>query len=134
MRNEYIVALAWVTAQLTVTSIAVALTQESVNKNLEEGKKISYWRAYAIYLNKETGQKVIAFCGLLSMLFLFPDFWNADINVMDLRLKPVKTWKENIMIYQRVTAYLVGGLIDLILILAFKKGAKAVERFADKIA
>lgn len=130
LNNETIVALGWVIGQLTVTAIAVMILQKKLNNSTPPGgTEIKYFNAAGIYFTKETGNIVIGICGLLVMLFIFPDYWDADINRMDLRLKPVKTWKERTMIAQRTTSLLVGGLIQLILILGFRKGARAVEKY-----
>lgn len=124
MNNETIVALGWLTGQFVVTAVAVKISQK---------ENMTYQQAARVYFQKEIGNFVIGIAGLCLLLFIFPDFWDANINKMDLKIQSTKTWKEWIMIYQRVTAACVGGFIQIILIVVYKKGEKAVEKLSDKI-
>jgi hypothetical protein len=133
LNNETIVALGWAIGQFVTTAIAVLFLQQRINKGVPDEKFVGYFKAAGIYFNREMGNLVIGFAGLLVMLFIFPDYWDADINRMDLKIKSTLTWKERTMVAQRTTTFIIGALVQLILILGFKKGQKAVEKYADKI-
>lgn len=124
MNNETIVALGWLVGQLVVTAVAVKISQPS---------NMTYILAAKIYFEKEIGNFVIGIAGLCLLLFIFPDFWDSNINKMDLKIKSTHTWKDWIQIYQRVTAAIIGGFIQIILIAFVKKGQKAVDKQAERI-
>jgi len=121
MNNTTIIILGWIVGQLGYAAVSIQVLQ----KNLQN---INYIQAAGAYFKKEVSNFVIAFCALLILLFIFPDFWDADINKMDLKIKSTKTWKEWIMIYQRVTAVVVGGLSQHLLYIAFKRGKKEIQK------
>ena len=126
MNNIVVVGLGWFVGQFVITAVALYFHQKSLN--------ISYWKAAPIYFEKEMGSFVIGIAGLTLMLFLAPEFFNSDINVMDLRNKPTKTWKEWAQAYQRASSAGIGAFIQLILIAFVEKGKKAIEREAAKIS
>lgn len=128
LNNEAIVAIGWLVGQATATAIAVIFLQQRLNNDPTKGE-IGYWKAAGIYFKRETGNLVLGALGLFVLLFIMPDFWDSNINKMDLRIKSTLTWKERIQLYQRVSAFIFGALIQLILILGLKKGQKAVEKY-----
>lgn len=121
MNNLTILILGWIVGQFGYAAVSIHLLQR-------DKPNINYWQAAGAYFKKEISNFVMAFAGLLILLFIFPDFWDADINRMDLKIKSTKTWKEWIMIYQRCTAVILGGLSQHLLFVAFKRGKKEIER------
>jgi hypothetical protein len=129
LSNEVVVGLGWFIGQLITTTVALMVLQQRLNNNPQKGE-IGFWKACGIYYEKETGNIVLGIAGLFALLFVMPDFWDSDINRMDLKIKSTLTWKERIQYYQRGSALAFGALIQLILILGLKKGQKAVEKAA----
>jgi hypothetical protein len=128
MNNITIIILGWLVGQLGYTAVSIHILQR-------DKPNINYWQAAGAYFKKELSNFVMAFTALLILLFIFPDFWgDADINRMDLKIKSTKTWKEWIMIYQRVTAVVVGGLSQHLLYIAFKRGKKEIQKLEDQKA
>jgi hypothetical protein len=121
MNNLTILALGWLVGQIGYAAVSIHILQR-------DKLNIGYWQAAGAYFKKEFSNFVMAFAALLIILFIFPDFWDADINRMDLKIKSTKTWKEWIMIYQRVTAVVIGGLSQHLLYIAFKRGKKEIDR------
>lgn len=125
LNNQGVVAMGWLVGQFVITAVALYFHQKKLN--------ISYWKAAPLYFEQETGSFVIGIAGLTLMLFLAPDFFDSNINIMDLRNKPTKTWKEWAQAYQRWSAAGIGGFIQLILIAFVEKGKKAIQKKADEM-
>lgn len=125
MTNEALCALGWAVGQFVTITVALYFHQQNL--------KVSYFKAAPLYFEKEFGGFMIGIAGLCLMLFIMPDFLDSNINKMDLKLKPVLTWKERIQVYQRVTFAGIGIFLQTIIILGVGKGKKAIEKAYDKI-
>lgn len=125
MNNIQIIVLGWIVGQIGYAACSIY--------NMQKDKEnVNYLEAAKAYFAKEVGSFVMAFSGLLILLFIFPDFWDTDLNRMDYKLKPVKTWKEWIMIYQRCTAVVLGGLSQHLIYLIFRRGKKEIQKLDDE--
>lgn len=98
---------------------------------LQKNKDVPYWKAARIYISAEIGSFVMAFSGLLVILFIAPDFFDVEITRKDLLNKEALTWKEKLIAYQRVSAIGIGAFIQHILYLLFKKGKKKIEEYEE---
>jgi hypothetical protein len=127
MSNLQIIIVGWLVGQFGYAAVSIHVLQR-------HKPNINYWEAAGAYFRKEFSNFVMAFAGLLILIFIFPDFWDADINKMDLKIKSTKTWKEWIMIYQRVTTVVIGGLSQHLLYIAFKRGKKEIEKLDEQKA
>lgn len=125
MSNQAIVAVGWLVGQFITLSVALYFHQRKLDT--------SYWKAAPLYFEKEIGGFIIGVAGLCLMLFIAPEFWDSNTNVMDLRIKSTLTWKERIQAYQRFSSAAFGVFIQLILILGVGKGKKAIEKQFDKL-
>lgn len=122
MSNTTIIILGWIVGQLGYTAVSIHVLQR-------DKPNINYWQAAGAYFKKEISSFVMAFCALLILLFIFPDFWgDADINRADLKIKSTLTWKERIIVYQRCTAVILGALSQHLLYIGFKRGKKEIEK------
>jgi hypothetical protein len=126
MNNYVTIIIAFIIGQFIYTSITVY--------NLQNGKDIGYWHAYAAYLRKETGWFVIAIAGLCGVLFVLSDFVNLDIKKADLINKEVLSYKEKLVLYFRTSALMLGMFIQHVVFKVYKKGKEEVEKVNDKIS
>ncbi len=127
MSNIQIIIVGWLVGQFGYAAVSVY--------NLQKDKpNINYLQAAGAYFSKEIGSFIMAFAGLAILIFIFPDFWDSDINRMDLRLKPVLTWKERIIVYQRCTAVVLGGLSQHLLYIIYKRGKKEIAKLDNEKA
>ena len=121
MSNLQIIIVGWLVGQFGYAAVSIY--------NLQKDKpNINYPQAAVAYFSKEVGSFVMAFAGLMILVFVFPDFWDTDINRMDLKLKPVLTWKERIFVYQRCTAVVLGGLSQHLIYPLYRRGKKEIAR------
>lgn len=126
MNHVVILMIGWVVGQFAVSAVLVYLYQK-------DKENINYWQAVRAYFSKEVGNHVIAFAGLLVILFISYDYIDLKITRADLANKAALTWKEKAMYYQRTFAVIIGGTIQLVLTLAYKRGKVAIEKAADKL-
>lgn len=125
MNNHYlIISGGWFIGQLAYASVSVYI--------LQKGKNVSYWKALSLYFSGEIGSFVMAFSGLLVLLFISGDYLNVEITRADLLNKQVLTWKEKIIVYQRTASIGVGAFIQHLLYVAFKKGKKKIEEYEEQ--
>lgn len=128
MSNLQIIMVGWLVGQIGYAAVSIHILQR-------DKPNINYWQAAGAYFTKEFSSFVMAFACLLILLFIFPDFWgDADINRADLKIKSTLTWKERIMLYQRCTAVVLGGLSQHLLYIAFKRGKKEIARLDQEKA
>lgn len=122
--NQYvIIALGWVIGQFAYAAVSVYV--------LQRDKDVPYWKAVQLYLSGEVGNFVIAFAGLLLIMFIASDFLDVEITVKDLRNKEMLTLKEKIILYQRTASIVIGGFIQHLVYVAFKKGKKKIEEYEN---
>lgn len=116
-----ILILAWLIGQFGYAAVSVYV--------LQKGKKINYWKAWALYFSAEIGSFVMAFSALLIILFIAPDFINTEVTRKDLINKDILTWKERFILYQRTSAVGISAFSQHLLYLIFKKGKKKIEEY-----
>jgi hypothetical protein len=122
MNDHYlIIAGGWFVGQIAYASVSVYI--------LQKNKNIDYWKAWALYFSAEIGSFVMAFSGLLILLFIAGDFFNVEITRADLLNKAALTWKERIIVYQRTASVGVGAFIQHLLYVGFKRGKKRIEQY-----
>jgi hypothetical protein len=124
--NQYvIIALGWAIGQFGYAAVSVYV--------LQRNKDLSYWKAVQLYLSSEIGNFVIAFAGLLLIMFIANDFLDSEITAKDLRNKEVLTLKEKVVLYQRSASVGIGAFIQHLLFIAFKKGKKKIEQYEQQV-
>lgn len=121
MNHYVIIALGWIIGQFAYAAVSIYVLQR--NKNL------NYWKAVKLYFPSEVGNFVIAFAGLLLIMFITSDFLDVEITPKDLRSKDVLTVKEKLILYQRSASVGIGAFIQHLVYLAFKKGKKKIEEY-----
>lgn len=124
MNHYVIIALGWLIGQFAYAAVSIYMLQR--NKNL------NYWRAVKLYFPSEIGNFVIAFAGLLLILFIATDFLDVEITAKDLRNKEVLTVKEKLILYQRSASAGIGAFIQHLVFLGFKKGKKKIEEYEEQ--
>ena len=125
MNNYLTIIIAFIIGQFAYTTVTVY--------NLQRGKDISFWHAYAVYMKKETGWFVVAIAALACVLFVLSDYLDLNVKRSDLLSKDVLTMKEKVIVYFRTIALAVGEFAQHIIFLAMKKGKKEIEKVNDSI-
>lgn len=126
MNKHYlIVMIAFLLAQFLMTSIMVY--------NYQKEKNVSYDNALLTYLKSEIGYFIIGFIGIISVCFLLSDFIDLSLTKKDLQSIESKSWKENLQLYFKTSAFVIGGFIQYIAFTYRKKGKVAIDKMADKI-
>lgn len=124
MNNYYFIGLsAFILAQLLMASINVY--------NYQKKKEIKYLAALSAYVQAEVGYFIIGIIGIFCVCFILKDFININITEEDLRHIEKRTWKENMQLYFRSSAFFIGAFIQY---LAFKyrtTGKKAIDKAID---
>lgn len=125
MNNHYLViSCGWLIGQFAYAACSIYV--------LQKNKNVPYWKAAKLYLSGEIGSFVMAFSGLMVLLFIVPDFFEVQITRKDLLNKEALTWKEKIIVYQRVAAIGFGAFIQHVLYVLFKKGKKKIEQYEEQ--
>lgn len=125
MNNYIILALGWFLGQLGYAAVSAYILQR-------DKPGITYAQALRVYFAKEVGSFAMAFCALLIIMFITNDFVTVEITRKDLLNKEALTWKEKLIVYQRTCSVFFGAFSQHIIYVAFKKGKKAIEEFAEK--
>lgn len=125
MNNYLIMIVAFLLGQIAYASVSIYIIQNKV-----EG--INYWQAVGQYFKKEIGSLVMAVSGWAIIMFIASDWIDVNISRKDLLNKEVLSLKEKAIVYQRTFATLLGGLIQHVLYVAFKRGKKAIQDYARK--
>lgn len=125
MNNYVILAIGWFLGQLGYAAVSAYILQR-------DKPGISYRQALQVYFAKEVGSFAMAFTALLIIMFIANDFLTVDITRKDLLNKEALSWKEKIIVYQRTCSVFFGAFSQHIIYVAFKKGKKAIEEFAEK--
>lgn len=122
MNNHYlIIAGGWAVGQIAYASVSAYI--------LQKDKNTSYWSAVKLYFSAEIGSFVMAFSGLLVIMFIAGDFINVEITRADLLNKQALSWKEKVIVYQRCASVGIGAFIQHLLYVGFKKGKKKIEEY-----
>lgn len=124
MNHYAIIAIGWLIGQFAYAAVSVYILQR--NKNL------NYWKAVQLYFPSEVGNFVIAFAGLLLIMFIATDFLDVEITAKDLRNKEALTVKEKLILYQRTASVGIGAFIQHLVYLGFKKGKKKIEEYEEQ--
>jgi hypothetical protein len=125
MNNYILMIVAFILGQLAYASVSIYIIQNKVTG-------INYWQAVGQYCKKEVGSLVMAACGWAIIMFIASDWIDVNITRKDLLTKETLTLKEKMIVYQRTFAVLLGGVIQHVLYVAFKKGKKAIHDYAQK--
>jgi hypothetical protein len=121
MNTYYITtALGFLIAQFLMASISVY--------DYQKQKDIPYSHAMKAYLKAEIGFFVIAFFGLLTVLFVLPDIIDINIKPLDLQDKESLTWKEKAQAYFRLTVIFVGAFVQYLSFKFRKSGKQAIDK------
>lgn len=124
--NYYILTIiGFMCAQFFMASLQVYDYQKS--------KDITWWNAMKVYSSAEFGWFVIAFFGLLLVLFILPDLINIDIKQSDLFDKDLLTWKEKAQKYFRITIVCLGAFIQYLGFKLRKTGKQAIDKAIDGV-
>lgn len=124
MNHYVIIALGWLIGQFAYAAVSVYV--------LQRNKELNYWKAVQLYFPSEVGNFVIAFAGLLLIMFIATDFLDVEITAKDLRNKEALTVKEKLILYQRSASVGIGAFIQHLLYIAFKKGKKKIEEYSEQ--
>lgn len=125
MNNYVIIAVGWLLGQLGYAVVSAYMIQRKL-----EG--IDYGKALRIYFRKEVGSFAMAFAALLIAMFIASDFIDIRVTRADLLDKEVLTLKEKIIVFFRTSSVVFGAFCQHGIYLAFRKGKKAIEEYADK--
>lgn len=126
MNNHYlIIAIGWLVGQFGYAAVSVYI--------LQKDKRINYWKAWGLYGSGEVGNFVMAFAGLLILLFIASDFLDVDITRKDLLNKETLTLKEKLIVFQRTASVILGGFVQHLLYVAFKRGKKKIDDYEKDI-
>jgi hypothetical protein len=125
MNNYVILALGWIVGQTAYGSVSAYIIQKDM-------PGIDYWQALKIYFKKEIGSFAMALSALLVLMFIFPDFFDPTVSRAQLKTKEALSFVERMIVYLRVSSVIVGGLSQHLLFIAFKKGKKAIQSYAEK--
>lgn len=126
MNNHYfIVLLAFLLAQLLITSICVY--------DYQKEKNIRYWQALWAYLQAEVGYFVVGLMGICCVLFILSDFIDLSVTKEELRSITDRSWKQNLQLYFKTGAFVISSFIQYIAFTYRKKGKVAIDKMADKI-
>lgn len=122
MNGHYlIIAVGWLVGQFAYAAVSIYI--------LQKNKDLSYWKAVGLYLKSEVGNFVIAFSGLLLIMFIASDYLDVNITKADLFNKESLTVKEKLIFYQRSASVGIGAFIQHLVYVAFKKGKKKIEQY-----
>lgn len=122
--HNVIIASGWLIGQFAYAACSIYV--------LQKNKKINYWKAAHLYMSSEIGSFIMAFSGLLVLMFIAPDFLDVEITRKDLLNKEMLTWKERIIMYQRVSSIGISAFIQHIIYAIFKKGKKKIEQYEEQ--
>lgn len=126
MTSQYLqVLLAFLLAQSLLTSIMVY--------NYQKEKNISWRKAMVTYLNAEVGYFVIGLVAIFGVLFVMSDFIDLTVTKQDILSLESRSWKQNLQLYFKSVAFLVGGFVQYIAFIYKKKGKAAIDKIADNI-
>lgn len=125
MYNHYvIISIGWLIGQFTYAACSIYVLQRKRN--------VDYWKAWGLYFSAEIGTFVMAFSGLLVLLFIAGDYIDVKITRHDLLDKEVLTWKERFIYFQRTVSIGIGAFIQHIIYAFFKKGKKRIEEYEEQ--
>lgn len=126
MQNPYFqIFAAFILAQFLMASINVY--------NYQKEKDIEYFKAFGAYLKAEVGYFIIGLASVLILMFILPELVDLKINRTDLLSKEKLSWKENIQVFFKCTAIVIGGFIQYIAFALKKKGKAAIDKAVDKV-
>ena len=119
------VLLGFVIAQLLMASLTVYKYQKE--------KNISYGTAWRTYMYAELGFFIIGICSIAAILFVMSDYIDLSVNRKDLLSKESLTWKENLQLYFKTSAFIIGAFVQYIAFIFRDKGKVAIDKVADKL-
>ena len=123
MNNYTILCIGWLLGQLAYNAIKV----HELQKNNEA---LSYRDAAVIVFWKGIGTTLIAFSGLLIILFLMPEFFRNVMEVDDKGKSP--GWAQTIVTWLRASSVAFGLLAQYIVVWLAGSLKKTTERFINQ--
>lgn len=125
MSGQYVIVIcAFVLAQLLMTSIVVYRYQKD--------KDITYNKALITYLKAETGFFIIGLIGVISVCFILSDWIDLSLTKKDLLSIEHRTLKENLQLYFKTSAFVLGGFIQYIAFVWRDKGKIAIDKIVQE--
>jgi hypothetical protein len=125
MNNYVIIAIGWFLGQLGYAAVSAYIIQRKV-------PGIDYPKALRLYFKNEVGSFAMAFAALLVVMFIIPDFIDVKVTRADLLDKEKLTLKEKIVVFFRTASVAFGAFCQHLIYLAFRKGKRAIEEYAEK--
>lgn len=122
-QHYYDVLFAFLLAQLLMVSVNVYFYQKQ--------KEITYWLALKTYMWAEIGYFIIGIVAVCGLLFILSDFIDLSISRKDLLTKETLTWKEDLIVYFKTTAFCVGAFLQYIVFKLKEKGKAAIDKKVD---
>lgn len=117
--------VAFLLGQFLTTAIVVYLFQKE--------KSIDYFSAMQTYIKAEIGYFIIGLFGIIAVCFVLSDYIDLKITKADLLVIKERTFKENMQLYFKTYALIVGSFIQLIAFKFRDKGKQAIVNVSDKI-
>ena len=126
MNAQYLqVFAAFLLAQLLMMSIMVY--------NYQKEKNVDYIPSVKAYVRAEVGYFIIGIFGILVILFIMSDWVNLSVTKEDLLKVEKRSLKQNMQIYFKTTAIVVGAFIQYLAFTFKNKGKAAIDKIADKV-
>jgi hypothetical protein len=110
-----------------------ALMTSIVVYNYQKEKQIDYFHSVITYMKAEIGYFIVGFIGILCVCFIVSDFIDLSVTREDLKSLEQRTWKENMQLYFKSSAFVVACFIQYIAFRFRDKGKDAIDKAIDKI-
>jgi hypothetical protein len=101
---------------------------------LQNGKDISFSKAFEIYVNSESRNYAVAFCLLICLLFVMSEFVHLEADIDALRIKQAKSIYDYVLIYYKTISLFIGIFASHIFYLIYGKGKKAIDNYINKMS
>lgn len=125
MSGQYVIVIcAFLLAQILMTSIVVYRYQKD--------KDISYDKALITYLKAEVGFFIIGLIGVVSLCFILSDWIDLSLTKKDLLSIEHRTFKQNLQLYFKTSAFVLGGFIQYIAFVWRDKGKIAIDKIISE--
>lgn len=125
MSGQYLIVIcAFLLAQFLMTSIVVYRYQKD--------KDITYDKALITYLKAEVGFFIIGLVGVVSLCFILSDWIDLSLTKKDLLSIEHRTLKQNLQLYFKTSAFVLGGFIQYIAFIWRDKGKVAIDKIVEK--
>lgn len=124
--NSYLIVLfGWIIGQVTFTIVGAWFLQRT-KQNIDWGTSIK------VYAKAEQGGYYIAVCALVILMFIISDYVDPHLDRKLLLAKTNLTWQEKAIVYGRTFSVVFGIFCQFLLLVAFKRGIKAINDYDKK--